>query len=82
MTGLCRQAISRDQTRCRLSPRIGAGNAGIARAHPPIRGCELELVRADEFQLLAGAAHSRTGGVGAPFFFRNDKRQLARHAAA
>src|SRR5262245_8681490 len=38
------------------------------RAHAPIGGCELELVGADELQLLAGAAHSRTGGVGAPFF--------------
>jgi hypothetical protein len=42
----------------------------------------LELVGADEFQLLAGAAHSRTGGVGAPFFSRKDQRQSPVNAAA
>ena len=40
---------------------------------PPNWGCELELAGADEFQLLGRAAHSRTGGVGAPLFSRKGK---------
>jgi len=68
MTGAGREAIPRDQTRCRLSPRIGAGNAGIARAHAPIGGCELELVGADELQLLSRSSTLPNWGRGRPLF--------------
>src|SRR5262245_59664638 len=67
MTGLCRQAISRDQTRSRMSPRIDQETRGFRARTPQLGVANWELVRADELQLLSRSSTLPNWGKTRPF---------------